>query len=134
MLFQLPEKSRQLNRQSEITVLLEKSCRLEGKLYFEGTARLDGQFEGEIETPDTLIIGREAQVKGQVSARKVRILGRFDGKISASQRVDVLPSAKVTGVVESQVFHLEEGAVFNGETKTLAESASCHLDTPRPHC
>ena len=52
----------------EITVVLQKGCQLEGRLQFEGTARIDGYFKGEIFTPDILVIGDEAQVSGQIEA------------------------------------------------------------------
>jgi cytoskeletal protein CcmA (bactofilin family) len=115
---------------SEITVLIEPSCRLEGKLYFEGTARLDGEFKGEINGPDTLIIGRNAKIEGQINVAVVVVLGNFEGKINASERVELLKTAQVKGTIESKLLHVEPGGFFEGETKTLRESAEATLTPP----
>lgn len=104
----------------EITVVLQKGCALEGRLQFEGTARIDGQFKGEIFTPDILIIGTEAQVAGKIEADVVIISGKFEGEIYATQRVEIQAPALVTGSIQTAILQIEEGAVFDGKTKMLA--------------
>lgn len=86
---------------------------------FEGTARIDGGFTGEIDTPDTLIVGRQARVQGEVTASVVIISGHFQGKICARKRVEICAPALVKGTIESAVLQVEEGAVFEGESKML---------------
>lgn len=108
----------------EVTVVLQKGCQLEGKLRFEGTARVDGQFKGEIFTPDILVIGDEAQVDGQIEADVVVISGRFDGTIFATQRVEIQAPAIVRGTIQTAILQIEEGAVFDGKTKMLGPVVS----------
>lgn len=103
----------------EVTVVLQKGCQLEGKLQFEGTARIDGQFKGEIFTPDILIIGDEADVQGQIEADVVVISGKFTGEIFATNRVEIQAPAVVTGIIQTAVLQIEEGALFDGKTKML---------------
>jgi len=104
----------------EITVVLQKGCSLEGRLQFEGTARVDGQFKGEIFTPDILLIGDEADVSGKIEADVVVISGKFEGDIYATQRVEILAPAVVKGTIQSRVLQIEEGAIFDGKTKMLS--------------
>lgn len=103
----------------EITVVLQKGCYLEGRLQFEGTARIDGNFRGEIFTPDILVIGDEAQVTGQIEADVVVISGHFTGDVFATQRVEIQAPAVVRGNVQTAILQVEEGAVFDGKTKML---------------
>jgi cytoskeletal protein CcmA (bactofilin family) len=103
----------------EITVVLQKGCQLEGKLQFEGTARIDGRFKGEIFTPDILVIGDEADVTGQIEADVVVISGRFNGEIIATQRVEIQAPAIVKGTIQTAILQIEEGAVFDGKTKMM---------------
>lgn len=103
----------------EITVVLQKGCTLEGRLQFEGTARIDGQFKGEIFTPDILIIGEDAQVSGTIEADVVVISGQFTGEIYATQRVEIQAPAVVRGTIQAAILQVEEGAVFDGKTKML---------------
>lgn len=103
----------------EITVVIQKGCRMEGRLQFEGTARIDGKFEGEIFTPDILLIGDDAEVKAKVDADVVVISGRFEGEIFATNRVEIIAPAVVKGLVQAAVFQVEEGAIFDGTTKMI---------------
>src|SRR4051812_263858 len=111
--FDLPSVSQ------EITVVLQKGCHLEGRLQFEGTARIDGQFKGEIFTPDILVIGDEAQVTGQIEADVVVISGQFTGDVFATQRVEIQAPAVVRGTIQTAILQVDEGAVFEGKTKML---------------
>ena len=113
----------------EITVVLQKGCHLEGRLQFEGTARIDGNFKGEIFTPDILVIGDEGKVEGQIEADVVVISGRFDGDIFATQRVEIQVPAVVRGSIATGILQVEEGAVFDGRTKMLGPLPS--LRSPR---
>lgn len=103
----------------EITVVLQKGCHLEGNLQFEGTARIDGHFKGEIFTRDILLIGEDAHVEGRIEADIVVISGRFEGEIFATHRVEVQAPAVVRGNIHSEVLQVEEGAVFEGNSKML---------------
>ena len=103
----------------EITVVLQEGCHLEGRLQFEGTARIDGNFKGEIFTPDILVVGDEAHVTGQIEADVVVISGHFDGDIFATQRVEIQAPAVVRGTIQTAILQVEEGAVFDGKTKML---------------
>jgi cytoskeletal protein CcmA (bactofilin family) len=113
----------------EITVVLQKGSSMEGRLQFEGTARIDGQFKGEIFTPDILVIGDDAQVSGQIEADIVVISGQFTGEIYATQRVEIQAPAVVRGTIQAAILQVEEGAVFDGKTKMLGPLPD--LRTPR---
>ena len=76
---------------------------------------IDGTFEGQISIPEQhLMIAASAQVKARVIARAVTIAGRFDGNVTATQRVRIEPSADVQGHIQTPSVELAEGARFNG--------------------
>jgi len=116
----------------EITVVLQKGCHLEGRLQFEGTARIDGHFKGEIFTPDILLIGEEAQVSGSIEADVVVISGHFTGEIFATQRVEIQAPAVVRGTIQAAILQIEEGAVFDGKTKMLGPLPSLRAQRQPP--
>ena len=116
----------------EITVVLQKGCQLEGRLQFEGTARIDGNFKGEIFTPDILVIGDEGQVSGQIEADVVVISGQFNGEIFATQRVEIQAPAVVRGTIQTAILQVEEGAMFEGKTRMLGTLGASRLPQPSP--
>jgi cytoskeletal protein CcmA (bactofilin family) len=104
----------------DITALIGKGCEFEGKLVFEGIVRIDGSFQGEIFTRDTLVLGPDSKVKGQIEADSVVVAGYLEGDISASTRVEIRPTGYVKGSVSSPVFKIEEGGIFEGRTKMIS--------------
>ncbi len=93
---------------------LGKGVDFKGKAQFEGTVRVDGHFEGEITTDDTLIIGEHAVIKGTINGGTIVSGGRVEGNITASNKVQLLKPAVLIGDVHSPGFSMEEGVYFHG--------------------
>jgi len=100
---------------------LDKGCRLNGKLSFEGPVRIDGEIEGEIDSNDSVAIGEEAVVSANINAVAIVIAGAISGELSASQRIEIYPSAKVLmGSLTAPEMLIDEGAVIEGTRITKA--------------
>ena len=69
---------------------------MSGELFFEGSGRIDGEFEGEITTTARLIIGENAAVTAKVKAASIVVAGTFSGEITASDGIEIRPSARVS--------------------------------------
>ena len=93
---------------------LGKGVDFKGTAQFEGTVRVDGRFEGEMHTDDTLIIGEHAVIKGSISGNVVVSGGKVEGNITAHQRVQLFNPAVLIGDVRSPNFSMEEGVSFQG--------------------
>ena len=112
-----PDRPASSDRYDEITAFLGKGTSFEGRLLFEGVVRIDGHFCGDIFTRDTLVIGPEAVVTAQVDAEIVIIAGRFEGRIRAGTKVEILETGSLRGVVQSPALKIQEGGVFDGTTQ-----------------
>ena len=100
--------------QEQITGILDRGTRFEGKLSFEGIVKISGRFIGEIFTRDTLIINPGAFVKGEIEARTIILSGRVEGNLFAHEQVKMHPPAHFTGTVTSPNLSIEEGVRFEG--------------------
>ena len=98
----------------QVTALLDRGSSFEGKLTFEGTVRIGGNFEGEVFTNDTLVIDPGARVHAQVEADTVIISGHVFGNIFARRRVIMHPPASFKGTVTTPSLRIDEGVVFEG--------------------
>src|SRR5512146_794079 len=98
----------------EARAYLEQGSKVNGKLSFEGPARIDGQVDGEITAKDSVIVGESAVVTAQIKASSVIVAGKVSGDITASQRIEIRPSAKVLGNLTAPILVVHEGAVFEG--------------------
>lgn len=97
-----------------VTAILDQGTRFNGKLSFEGTVQIGGEFEGEIFTNDTLIINEGAKVRAEIEADTLVVSGRLEGNIFARRKVVMHPPAVFKGTVTSPSLRIDEGVVFEG--------------------
>jgi cytoskeletal protein CcmA (bactofilin family) len=110
---------------------LDKAVRLEGTMEVSGTLRLEAHMKGTIISSQTLMLGDNAHVEGQIEGNHVMISGRFDGVIFAKGRVEIQPKGIVTGEIHTPCLVIEPGGIFDGQCHMLAASeASKPLTIP----
>jgi len=108
----------------KLTAFLDEGSDIEGKYTFSGTVLLNGKFQGEIASPDTLIIGERGVVNASVRTGTLVVNGELVGNVHASERVELSGKARVFGDLESPVIVLEEGVMFEGH---------CRMPKASPH-
>jgi cytoskeletal protein CcmA (bactofilin family) len=107
---------------TEITALLGRGTRFEGKLFFEGRVRIDGVFKGEIKSDDTLIIGDGAEVHAEIDVATVIVRGgTVHGNVRASQALEIHAPGTLVGNISSPSLFIERGVEFQGSCKMEAE-------------
>jgi cytoskeletal protein CcmA (bactofilin family) len=104
-------------RRKNLTAFLDEGSEIEGKYTFTGTVLLNGKFQGEIASPDTLIIGERGVVNASVRAGTLVVTGELVGDVHASERIELSGKARVFGDLESPIIVLEEGVTFEGRCR-----------------
>lgn len=100
---------------NELTALLGRGTRFEGKLFFEGATRIDGIFRGEIRSEDVLVIGEGADVEGSIDVASVIIRGgNVHADIRARKSIELFVPARVRGSLHAPAVMLEKGVQFEG--------------------
>lgn len=97
-----------------VQTTLGKGSRVDGKLTFEGSVRIDGQVEGEIQAQETVIIGESAVISAQIIANTIIIKGKISGDVTARKRVELKAPAKLLGNISTPSLVIQEGVVFEG--------------------
>ncbi|HLW69673.1 MAG TPA: polymer-forming cytoskeletal protein [Candidatus Binataceae bacterium] len=100
---------------------LDGGSKISGKLSFDGPSRIDGQVDGEINAKDSLTIGETAVVTAQIRAASIVVAGKVSGDISASNRIEIRPSARIIGNLAAPVLVVHEGATFEGHCSMTPE-------------
>ncbi len=104
--------------QSSIDSLIGAGTRIEGNVIFSGGLRVDGEIRGNISCSNgaqgTLVISEKASVEGAVTVGHVVINGTVIGPVCASESLELLSSARVTGDVEYHRIEMQQGAVIQG--------------------
>ena len=83
----------------------------------EGTIRIEGRVEGNVESGTAIVIGEDAVVIGDVIAEDAVVAGRIQGRLRIASRVELQASSDVEGEIDSRRMALEEGATVNATVK-----------------
>jgi cytoskeletal protein CcmA (bactofilin family) len=103
---------------------LGRGVRLEGKLTFSGTVRVDATFQGSIVTDGILIVGDAAKVDADITCGTVVVEGEVNGNVTARESVEIRRTATVRGDVETPALSVDRGAVFEGASRRPGARAS----------
>jgi cytoskeletal protein CcmA (bactofilin family) len=102
---------------------LGESSRVSGKLNFQGPARIDGQFEGEITAADRVTIGENAVVTAKIKAASIVVAGTVNGEIIGTHRIELRPSARVLGKLTTPKLVVHEDATFEAHCAIQPEGS-----------
>jgi len=95
--------------------LLGAGTRYEGKLFFEGRVRIDGHFEGEVQSDGILILGPEATIKGVIRVHTLIVQGAMiEADIHATELVELHAPAHVRGDIRTRALYMDKGVLFDG--------------------
>ena len=108
------EKTDMEKNDAQIKAYMGEDTIFNGLLNFTGTVRIDGKFEGQVITEDTLIIGETGHLTAEISAGTVICMGYVEGTVTASQKVEIHRTSKVVGTIKTPGLHVEVGGVFDG--------------------
>jgi cytoskeletal protein CcmA (bactofilin family) len=118
-------------RTGALAGFIDEGSAIEGRYSFSGTVMVNGRFDGEIATSDTLIVGEKGSLRGTVSAGTVIVNGTVRGDVRASERVELRGHARLFGDVEAPIIVVEEGVVFEGHCR-MAPAAVVEDDDAVP--
>ena len=122
---------------AEIKAYMGEDTVFNGLLNYSGTVRIDGKFEGQVITEDTLIIGETGHLMAEISAGIIICMGYVEGNLMASQKIEIHSNSKVVGNIKSPALNIELGGVFDGtcdmtgkETKIIPLVKAEEMQTP----
>ena len=93
---------------------LDRGTKVSGKLHFEVPARIDGNIDGEIDGTE-ITIGESAMATAQIRADSIVVSGKVKGEITATQRIEIRPTAKIIGNITAPKLIVHDGAIFEGQ-------------------
>ena len=104
---------------SPIDSLIGSGTVIEGDITFTGGLRIDGHVKGNVRAtgnkPGTLVISELAKVEGEIHVAHVVVNGTVAGPVQATEYVELLPKARVTGNVAYKSIEIHVGAIVMGQ-------------------
>jgi cytoskeletal protein CcmA (bactofilin family) len=100
-----------------LETVIGASANMRGTIQSDGGVRLDGIFEGLIETAGNVVVGPGARVVADITARNVTVAGAVKGNIDANGRLEILSTGAVYGDVVVEVVMIDPGGQFQGVSR-----------------
>jgi len=101
-------------RISELSTILGKGSIFKGNLNVEHTLRVDGKFTGDITTTDSLIVGKDGEVNGNVKAKTLVVGGKVGGTAEVKEIITLESKSEFRGEIKTTKLVIDEGAIFDG--------------------
>jgi cytoskeletal protein CcmA (bactofilin family) len=92
-----------------------RSVVIKGEITGAESLFIDGRVEGTINFPENRVtVGRNGNVAANIIAKEVVIMGRVQGNVDCSDRVDIRSEGVLSGDVITHRISVEEGAILKG--------------------
>lgn len=100
--------------EQQVETIIGKDTQFKGNLNASSGVRIDGDFEGDVNSSGDVIIGETGKLTAQIKARNAVIAGEVHGNVEVQERLELMPAAKLFGDIKVGVLIIGEGAVFKG--------------------
>ena len=98
----------------EYSTIIGADAQFKGDLSFQGGVRIDGQFEGTIQTTGRVLVSKGGKLKAEVKAGGIAVEGAVEGNLHAEDRIELRATAHLRGDVKAAKLLVVEGATFVG--------------------
>ncbi len=105
----------------QVETFIGPGSKFQGTIDATGTLRIDGSYEGEINTQGNLIVGENGTITADIHANNVTLAGYLKGNICGSGTVEIKPKGKLYGNIDVKHVIIHEGAIFEGNCKMSEE-------------
>ena len=101
---------------------ISEGVKIDGKLNFPGSVKIDGEVSGDIKVEGILTIGKNAKVESNIKTKDVIISGYFEGEMHVSGQIEITSTGKFIGdlIQDNALLTIEKGGLFKG--KSIADA------------
>jgi cytoskeletal protein CcmA (bactofilin family) len=101
-----------------------KGTVVEGNVSTESSIRVDGKIKGSLTCKNTLTIGENGEIEGDVKAVNAIIGGRVKGKVIIQEKLVLESKSSLNGELKAKKLIIDEGATFDGTSNMVMEKPS----------
>ena len=122
----MARRNRRQTEEEPAEKFLDVNAAMQGTLSFKDPVnlRINGRFEGSLDTKGVLVVGENAVVSANVNGESVTIAGRVTGDVVATKELKLDPTGRLFGNIKAPVLSVAAGAVLNGNCQMTEGGAA----------
>jgi len=101
-------------KSGDLNTIIGKGSAVDGTLKVQSSLRVDGRIKGQVSTTDSLVIGKDGEIEGEIRVKNAIVGGKIKGKIFASGKVVLESKSSFYGELKTSKLVIDEGAIFEG--------------------
>lgn len=94
---------------------------IKGEISSPNDIRIDGSFEGKINSKGKVVVGDRAVISGDIICDNVDFWGRMTGSVYVKDTLSLKEGCKINGDLHVKRLSVELGAFFNGKCEMLSD-------------
>ena len=98
-----------------------------GILHFNESLKIDGHFEGSIDSPGFLIVESGSEVVADINVGTLIVGGHIRGNVTASKRLEVLPGGSIIGDIRCSNLIMAEETSLQGDCQMIVDPAGIDI-------
>ena len=95
---------------------------IKGEILSPCDIRIDGTFEGKLQSKGRVVVGETAVIKGDIFCDNIDLWGKVEGNLFVKDTLALKEGCTVNGNLHIKKLSVELGAVFNGNCKTISDA------------
>jgi len=94
--------------------ILDEDFEFKGNIKFEFASIIKGHIEGKIDSKDKLVIGPNAVVEADITARSLECFGKINGNVIIDEDAYFHSPSVLNGSLKTNYLTFEKGCILNG--------------------
>jgi cytoskeletal protein CcmA (bactofilin family) len=115
----------------DLRAFLDRGASFEGKVSFSGLLRIDGHLRGTAQSDGTLVVGETGVVHADLEVGTLLVRGSVTGAVRAQERVEIAPTGRLEGEVETPMLSVQEGGEL--QARVAMSAARSRVGGARRH-
>lgn len=95
---------------------------IKGEIVSPSDIRIDGTFEGKVQTKGRVVVGETALVTGDIICENIDLWGKVNGNVFVKDTLALMEGCHVDGNLNVKRLSVELGATFNGNCRMITDS------------
>jgi cytoskeletal protein CcmA (bactofilin family) len=121
-----------MSRRSEIPAykvrtVLGGETKFNGILKYTDSLKIDGRFEGAIESTGFLMVESGAEVTADIKVGTLVVAGVIRGDVVAERRLELLPEGRIVGNIRCPNLIMAEGTGLQGRCEMLEDPSGTDI-------
>ena len=116
-------KDQKKYRTDLVNTVIGEGASIKGVLHSQRSIRVEGTFEGEINSQGEIYVGHNSVVKARLFGKHIVVAGEVIGNIEAVKSLHILKTGRVYGDVAGDQLKIDEGGIYKGKVNMDVISA-----------